>query len=64
MESGDSPVADEGTTTLVAEINFGPGAISLGIVSRFNEATHPLYAIRIGLSSSVTNVNCIIIDFD
>ena len=63
-ESWDSPVPDEGTTSLAGEISFGPGAISIGTISRFNGPAYPLYSIRMCLYSGVTNVKYIIISFD
>jgi len=43
-------VVDEGTTYLAGEINFGLGAISVRIISRFNGPAYPFYLVRIRLS--------------
>jgi hypothetical protein len=57
-------VANEGTTCLAREINFGPGAISVGIISRLNGPAYPFYLVRICLSLRLGNVKYNIVYLD
>ena len=43
-------MADEGTTCLAGEINFGLGPMSVRIISQFNGPACQFYLVRICLS--------------